>query len=287
MSLILERASINTSELEKMFEQAETHVLSHHVSLGVSPGDPGNTSPPPLGSGTLVCLCVEKNVKVYGILTAAHVVKLLEFGVNNNREFLGLSKLLNGNTIACSVTFSFIFCIASKQGFYSSSRNGYKPDIAFIALGINGLMPNHELLLNSSFYDLDSNKELMLDDTQVFSIFYKGAGNIRPDGLLNTFLAIGGGEVLKYDETTNVQYWLVTNTSQESIEGGSGAGFWRCKCVNGGLHKSLEGVVIAEGINKDYFEALSPSYLYDTFLPELRNYCIENLSWLPKINSNG
>ena len=45
-------------------------------------------------------------------------------------------------------------------------------------------LPSHELLIESSFYDLDSNEELELSNNQIFSAFYKGAGKTRPDGLL-------------------------------------------------------------------------------------------------------
>lgn len=280
----MERFETIPRELEEVFAEAERHVLSHHVSLGHSPGDSGIISPAPIGSGTFVKFCFQENSIAYGILTAAHVAKPLKFGKNDNREFLGLSKLQNGDTIACSVTFPFIFCIASKEHFDSLSTDGYRPDIAFIALGINDHLPNHELVLDSFFYDLDCNQEQEIADQQVFSTFYKGAGNIRADGLINTYTAFGGGEILKFDQVARVQYWRVPNTSGESIGGGSGAGFWRCKYENGVLQKSLEGVVIAEGENYDYFEALAPSYLYDDFLPQLKRFCIENLSWFPDPN---
>lgn len=271
--------------IDMLFEKAGEHILIHHVSLGDSPGNPDIISPPPIGSGTFVKFSIQENLVVYGILTAAHVVKLLKFGKSDGREFLGLSKLQKGDTIACSVTFPFIFCIASMEHFYSSSDEGYRPDIAFIALGINGHLPCHELITDSSFYDLDVNEELEIADQQIFSAFCKGAGNIRPDGLLNTFVAFGGGEVIKFDESTNVQYWRVPNTTGESIGGGSGSGFWRWKYEDGILRISLEGVVISEGENCEYFEVMAPSYLYDVFLPQLKKVCKDNRTWFSQPSS--
>jgi hypothetical protein len=191
--------------------------------------------------------------------------------------FVGLSKLQNSDTIACSVTFPFIYHIAPIDHFHSTSNDGYRPDIAFIALGINGY-PSHELIHNSLFYDLDYNQELELFHEQVFSSFYKGTGKIRPDGLLDTCITFGGGEVLKFDEKMGIQYWEIPNTSGDSISGASGAGFWRFIFERGILRVSLEGVIIAEGCKYDHIEAMEASYLYDYFLPLLKKkYYLEQV----------
>ena len=267
--------------LEKLLQEASEHILSHHVSLGDSPGDPSLLSPPPNGSGTFVRFSITKGMVVYGIVTAAHVARWLKFGRNDTHQFLGLSKLHKGDTIACSGTFPILSHIAPLEDFHSTTNEGYRPDIAFIALGINQRLPNHELLTESSFYDLDDNEELEFSNNQIFSAFYKGAGKIRPDGLLDTYVAFGGGETLKCDEKSGVQYWRVPNTSRESIAGGSGAGFWRFIKSQGVLRKSLEGVILLEGENCNYFEAMETAYLYGTFLPQLKTYCKDNLSWFP------
>jgi hypothetical protein len=178
--------------LEKLFEMTSEHVLAHHVSLGGSSDNPDILSPAPIGSGTFVKFSILDHMVVYGILTAAHVARWLNFAQSEKGQFIGLSKLQNGDTIACSVTFPFIYHIASTDHFHSTSGDGYRPDIAFIALGINGRLPAHELIENSSFYDLDNNHELELFNQQVFSSFYKGAGKIRPDGLLDTCITFVG-----------------------------------------------------------------------------------------------
>lgn len=267
-----------TFTLEKLFEKASEHVLIHHVSIGGSSGNPDLYFPLPDGSGTFVKFSISFNLVVYGILTAAHVTRWLKFVQNEKGHFLGLSKLQNGDTIACSVKFPFIYHIASIDHFHSISDDGYRPDIAFIALGINGHLPVHELIKYSSFYDLDGNQEIELFNQQVFSSFYKGAGKIRPDGLLDTCLTFGGGEVLKFDDKIGIQYWEIPNTSGNSIAGASGAGFWRFIYENGILRKSLEGVVIAEGRRYDYIEAMETQYLYGYFLSGLKKYCKKNLS---------
>jgi hypothetical protein len=277
----MESTESHKEALEKLLQEASEHILSHHVSLGDSSGDPLLLSPPPNGSGTFVRFSITEGMIVYGILTAAHVARWLKFGRNDTHQFLGLSKLHKGDTIACSVTFPFIYHVAPLKDFHSNAKEGYRPDIAFIALGINQRLPSHELLIESSFYDLDSNEELELSNNQIFSAFYKGAGKIRPDGLLDTYVAFGGGETLKFDEKNCVQYWRVPNTSGESIAGGSGAGFWRFIKSQGILRKSLEGVIIAEGENCNYFEAMETAYLYGTFLPQLKVFCKDNLSWFP------
>jgi hypothetical protein len=255
---------------EKLLNKIEEHLLKYHVSLGSYLGS--SELPPPIGSGTFVKFSTLSRV-IYGILTAAHVVKDLKFGLLGQPAFVGLSKLLNGETIACSVSFQRIYACAEVKGFNSNSKDGYRPDIAFIALGMDGHLPNHELITNSLFYDLDINKELVIYDPQIASAFYRGAAPFRPDGLLDTAVCIGGGEILRYDDNAHLHYWEIPNDTSKSISGGSGAGFWRFECAKQQITPSLEGVVISEeSSNYSYFEAMSSSYLYETFLPELKNY---------------
>lgn len=266
---------------DKMVDTASEHILAHHVSLGRSWANSAIPLPAPIGSGTFVQFQSRIGI-VYGILTAAHVARWLPFGRNNQGQFIGLSKLQNGNNIACSVTFLFIDHIAPPNQFHIYSNEAYRPDIAFIALGINKI-PKHELFDNSKFYDLDLNHELgFTEDPRILSAFFRGAchdSEISVDGYMATALCIGGGETIKYDEKTNIQYWQIPNTSKKSIGGGSGAGFWRFRYNEDVLLKSLEGVIIAEGNGCDYIEAMAPPFLYDDFLLKLKAFCSENISW--------
>jgi hypothetical protein len=172
---------------EKLLNKIEEHVLKYHVSLGSYLGY--SELPPPIGSGTFIKFSVLSHM-VYGILTAAHIIKDLKFGLLGQPALVGLSKFQNGNTIACSVSFRCIYGCAETEGFHSDSNDGYRPDIAFIVLGIDGRLPNHELITESSFYDLDTNKDLAMYDPQIASAFYRGAAPPRPDGLLDTSVCI-------------------------------------------------------------------------------------------------
>jgi hypothetical protein len=269
---------------EELLNYIEKHVLSYHVSLGSYLGY--SELPTPTGSGTFVKFSISSH-SIYGILSAAHVVKDLKFGLKGGPSYIGLSKLQKGDTVACIAPFPYIYGIASIQGFQSNSRDAYKPDIAFIALGIDEHLPKHDLITLSSFYDLDGHIDLITHDSQIASAFYRGAAPKRPDGLLDTAVHIGGGELIKYDDEAMLHYWQVPNELHKSISGGSGAGFWRFDCNQQIIVPSLEGVVISEeSISYSYFEALSPSYLYDEFLPKLKHVCSENLSWFSRISSN-
>lgn len=260
---------------EKLFNMIEEHVLKFHVSLGSYLGS--SELPPPIGSGTFVKFSTLAYV-VYGILTAAHVVKDLKFGLPGQPAFVGLSKPQNGDTVACSVSFPYIYSCVEIEGFHSDSDDSYRPDIAFIALGIDGRLPNHELITESLFYDLDSNEELITYDPQIASAFYRGAAPKRPDGLLDTAVCIGGGERLRSDDKAHLQYWEIPNDTNKSIAGGSGAGFWRFYCEKQQITPSLEGVIISEErSNYSYFEALATPYLYEDFLPKLKEFCKNNL----------
>lgn len=260
---------------EKLFNKIEVHVLKYHVSLGNYLGS--SELDPPIGSGTFVKFSIASH-GIYGILTAAHVVKDLKFGLLGQPAFVGLSKLQNGDTIACSVSFSYIYGCVEIERFHSNSNDGYRPDIAFIALGTDGRLPDHELITESSFYDLDTNTDLVMHDPQIVSAFYRGAAPKRPDGLLDTAVCIGGGETLRFDDKAQLQYWEIPNDTNKSISGGSGAGFWRFFCEKGQITPSLEGVIISEeATNYSYFEAMSTSYLYETFLPGLKDFCAKEL----------
>lgn len=272
---------MSTSIFEKMVSEASEYVLAHHVSLGNSYANPSIPLPPPNGSGTFVRFKIDAGI-VYGILTAAHVARWLRFGRNNQGEFLGLSKPQNTDSIACSVTFPFIHHVAPLDRFHVYSHEAYRPDLAFIALGLNRYA-NHELLHNSNFFDLDANIELgFMEDPLILSFFFRGAchtSEISTDGYMNTSLCIGGGEVIRHDTETNIQYWEIPNTSRKSIGGGSGAGFWRFRYEGEVLKKSLEGVIIAEAESFSHIEAMASPYLYDSYLVDLKNFCTANLSW--------
>lgn len=260
---------------EQLFNHIEAHILAYHVSLGSYLGS--SVLPPPCGSGTFVKFAIPSHT-VYGILTAAHVVKELKFGMKGQPVLIGLSKLLNGDTIACASPFFYIHACASIEGFNSTSNNAYRPDIAFIALGIDDQLPKHELIDSSSFYDLDGHTDLVEHDPQIASAFFRGAAPQRPDGLLDTAVHIGGGELLKRDNPFDTPYWSIPNTSNKSIAGGSGAGFWRFDCGKELITKSLEGVIISEEeTTYSFFEAMASEYIYGTFLPELKSYCVNNL----------
>lgn len=112
---------------ENLLNKIEEYVLKYHVSLGNYLGS--SELPPPIGSGTFVKFNTLTHV-VYGILTAAHVVKDLKFGLLGQPAFIGLSKLQNGDTIACSVSFQYIYACVEIEGFHSESDDG----VAFTAV---------------------------------------------------------------------------------------------------------------------------------------------------------
>ncbi len=273
---------MTTTTFNKMIDDASKHVLLHHVSIGDSWGNPNIPLPPPNGSGTFVWFKIEAGI-VYGILTAAHVARWLKLGRNSQGQFIGLSKLQNNESVACSVTFKFIHHVAPINRFHIYSNEAYRPDIAFIALGLNRF-PSHELLENSLFYDLDSNIEFGFEEDQkILSAFFRGAchdDEISDDGYMNTPLCLGGGEIIKHDKETDIQYWKIPNTSQKSIGGGSGAAFWRFRYNGEILRKSLEGVIIAEGEDFNHIEAIATPYLYDNYIPQLKQFCVSKLDWL-------
>ena len=186
---------------EKLFDKIEVHVLKYQVSLGSYRGT--SELDLPIGSGIFVKFRISSHV-IYGILTASHVIKELKFGLVGQPAFVGLLKLQNGDTIACSVSFAYIYGCVEIEGFHSDSKDGYRPDIAFIALGIDGLLPDHELIAESSFYDLDTNTKFVICDPQIASAFYRGAAPKRPDGFLDTGLYLGGEK--DYDSMTKLIY---------------------------------------------------------------------------------
>ncbi len=67
-------------------------------SLGGSSGNPDILSPAPIGSDTFVKFSILDHMVVYGILTAAHVARWLNFAQSEKGQFIGLSKLQNGGS---------------------------------------------------------------------------------------------------------------------------------------------------------------------------------------------
>jgi len=247
-------------------------ILDYHVSLGDSVD--GYVLAPPNGSGTFVKFSVF-NKTMFGILTAAHIARRLKITIKDMAQFVGISKPHLQHTLRCLTPFHFIYCNADIRHFHSKLNDSYWPDIAFIALGNDSFCPKHEIFTKSKFYDLDANTEFgYTEDMNIFTTFFRGACNddeITKEGLLAE-LCLGGGETIHFDNETKIHYWRIPNFSKKTIAGASGAGFWRHKIVTDNLRTSLEGVITAESPLHDYIDAISPSYLYDTFLPNLKKY---------------
>lgn len=258
-------------------------ILDYHVSLGDSVD--GHVLASPNGSGTFVKFSV-LNKTMFGILTAAHIARRLKIMTKDIHQFIGISKPHLHDTLGCLTPFDFIFCNADTRYFHSTSNEGYLPDIAFIALGNDTFCPKHEIFTKSKFYDLDANIELGFEeDMNIFSTFFRGACNddeITNNGLLAE-LCLGGGETIHFDTETKISYWKIPNSSKKTIAGASGAGFWRHKIDKDNLRTSFEGVIKAEGHLCHYVEAISPSYLYDTFLPNLKKY---SANFLKELDNN-
>ncbi len=85
---------------------------------------------------------------------------------------------------------------------------------------------------------------------------------------------------MRFDDKAHLQYWEIPNDTNKSITGGSGAGFWRFHCEKQQITPSLEGVIVSEEqSNYSYFEALATPYLYEDFLPKLKEFCEKNLGY--------
>ncbi|MFW9876421.1 MAG: hypothetical protein ACFFG0_25275 [Candidatus Thorarchaeota archaeon] len=251
--------------LKKLYNEIKDPILGYHVSLGNDLGT--SRPPPPIGSGIFSKLSISSHI-IYGILTAAHVVKDL---ILQSKSKICLSKPKNENTIVCTTSFSFIYCYINNKKFLDKSRAEYLPDIAFIALDVDKI-PNNDLIIDSSFYDLDSNIDLVIDNSKIVSAFFRGAAE-KNNGFLDTCLCIGGKEKLKSDKQTGVQLWEIPNTSNKSISGASGAGFWRFNCKKP-QDIFLGGIIISEDSSKfSFIRAITNSYIYNNFLPDLKKYC--------------
>lgn len=270
----------NAMKYDEMLTAAGDFVIAHHVSIGDSPAR-SDLLPPANGSGTFVRFRIERGT-IYGILTAAHVIMGLTLGRNEQgQSFMGLSKPLKGETSACSVTFPLSIFSVKAGALDVASEESCLPDVVFVVLGVNR-PPDHELFHGSLFYDLDKNVEFGFDDDERrFSVFFRGACpdlEISDEGLMPPSLCIGGGEVIKHDTATDIQYWKIPNTSKETICGASGAGFWRFTLDNRVLRHSLEGVITSEVLACSSIEAIAAPYLYDDFLPMLKTTCMERLA---------
>jgi len=144
----------NESPINVLFKKITTFINPYHVSLSnYSKAGEINL---PIGSGTFVQYCVNSN-KVYGVLTAAHLIPILKR--EKQPHFISLSKHLNGKTIAYHVSYEWVQGIANPAAYGSNKNDSYMPDIAFIALNMDALHSN-ELIEGSKFYDLEGVCEL-------------------------------------------------------------------------------------------------------------------------------
>jgi hypothetical protein len=143
-------------------------------------------------------------------------------------------------------------------------------------------MAEHPLLLNSKFYDLDVKEEndlIAARQSSIISGFYRGAttdaeiiDNIVPIGPYT-----GGDEQLAHNQRSNIYYWKIPYQKKLWINGASGSAFWRVIEKNNQTDISLGGTIVCLSPNKEKIHATSAIYLYQTFLPELKKACSEQL----------
>jgi hypothetical protein len=267
--------------LEKTIRLISEKVLRHHISLSKTVDEQDLSIP--RAFGTLVSFRI-KHDTVYGILTTAHFARgLLMTEMNSINKFLYLSKPLitakKQELISCVVDYKLVFSTARKGKLSFPSSEIYHPDIAFIAFGISessfpNLLYESPVLAYSEFYDLDSNRELSHNQTMLYA-FFIGSGKNSSDGLLN--IAIGGCKKLKCDEELHIQLWEMSDISGQNIIGASGAGFWKFAICEGVLQKSLKGAINTESTQPGCITTVDSSYLNNTFIPQLKEYCKKNL----------
>lgn len=269
-------------DFDKIVADATSSILRHHISLGSSVSPDGNQLGPPRGSGTLVSFDVDGK-RAYGILTAAHVARWIPIikKKEESQEWIGVMKPSEGQGCACLCPFRFWYFSASTDHFYEQTGISYRPDLAFILLGIDE-HPKHELFEQSEFYDMDNDISFPVEENSLVSSgFFRGACEETEikDGILNARMCFGWGEKIRFDSRAFVQYWEIPNINHQTMRGASGAVFWRFRYnENGNLIKSLAGVVTAESAECDLIEAIAASYIFDDFLPNLKKQVRNELS---------
>jgi hypothetical protein len=270
-------------------EQLQTMLIEHMSQYQVSLG---TSSDYPIASGTFIkfnALLEDKVVKVYGIFTAKHVLDDSDPKVESlcksiivddkGRQFIVLSKLIKNVVVGCLANFPFFYAQADRNGARSSGR--FDPDLGFICIGFGKNIADHELLNNSKFYDLDENQERDLAEPEfsVMSGFYRGADEVV-DKVMLAGPYTGGGECLAYNQRSKVHYWKLQNPQNLLVHGSSGAGFWRLSLQNNIPYISLGGTIVCLSHNQKRIHATAAQYLYECFLPELKQVCEKELSKL-------
>ncbi len=273
--------------LNQLSEILNEHMALYQVSLGTNLEFP-------IASGTFIkfdTLIEDKIVKVYGILTAKHVLDDSDPNVQSlcksiivddkGRQFIILSKLIKDFVVGCLANFPFFYAQAHRDGIRSSGR--FDPDLGFICIGFGENIADHKLINNSKFYDLDENQErdLAAPEVSVISGFYRGANEII-DKIMLAESFIGGGERLAYNQKSKVHYWKLPNPKNLLVYGASGAVFWRLCLQNNIPYISLGGTIVCLSDNLERIHATAAQYLYGCFLPELKHVCEKELSKLKK-----
>ena len=257
---------------------ADKVVLPHHVSLSISNAPNDLEIPPPIGSGTFL-KCSRKNGKtLYGILTAQHIsekvmpkshkpeVKIRTcLLIYKFKGWIGLSIKKGAETLGCSVQPMMFYNKSSKIPLSDKNISTF-PDISFILLGVNGY-PTCECIDESSFYNWDGNPTIEVENTNIFSAFFRGAAPPKWEGssYMNTFTAITGGEELKTDRDSMVQCWKIPCPERVPIHGASGAGFWRMDCSKRPYRKSLCGVIVAQSEDCICIDAMGEESIHAMF----------------------
>ena len=235
------------------------------------------------GSGTLVKFSFHQGINtrtVYGVLTASHVAIETTYK-NNQKSFIHLTKLINGDTEGFEVTVLISLHDANKTEWNSSYKKMstmHAPDLAFIALNVDPFAKDG-FFESNNFFDLDAASEFALpENPALISGFFRGAceSEYFIDGVLTeTGPYIGGGEVWKQEKVSDINYWKIPNPKNLVPVGASGAAFWRFFLKDNILIKKFSGVITQR--RENYIYATSEIYIYDNFLYFLKTTCAQNL----------
>lgn len=274
--IIAKPVEVENKTREIMDKDPFDHILPHIISVGNK-----LESQSPIGSGTLIKFTASIcgiSIKVYGILSAAHVVEELE-AEQNGCIYLAKPKDRSGVVYAEKRSIEGIYYKMDNR-YYRMLTQGHnnlkcrnERDIAFICLGIGNFGPESELMYHSDFFDLDNNQKLEFSRYHTEPlVFFKGAclDELTHDGILETGIIIEYGSTIKKYPRSQIHYHQIPNTRaiNRPLDGTSGAGVWAFyRDDNDNITKSLIAIVV-EG-DKNYTNAIDLSYVTEVLCPSI------------------
>lgn len=209
----------------------------------------------------------------YGIAKTEHKKIILSKPIDRSGETCGALW-----TVACVTKLDLKHYRHLHQN-YPENYNKYERDMALLIL--LGQYPKNDIIKNSLFYDLDTNRQLPILPNNFQYHFFQGASSdseIKNDDILNTGMRVASNGQKKVLPRSKLEILDIPLNENYSLKGSSGAGLWIFCKINETVSPILHGAIVESYVKQNITRviAINLPYISDDFLPNMKKIICKN-----------